>query len=167
MTTNLPATLQSQLALTDATTFRSFLLDPASLTPSVEAESSLKPTERLKALAAQTVATEHGRMGMLDAILATMTQAALRGERWAVEKIYNELQHDGVHKVQTLNLHSDFKQEYEDILKEMKMEQSTVNSTATEIAPERLTHAQNASAATYTAEDAELLFSEALRRFDE
>lgn len=167
MTANLPAALQTQLALTDATTFRSFLLDPASLTPAQEAESSLKPTERLKALAAQTVATEHGRMGMLDAILATMTQAALRGERWAVEKIYNELQHDGVHKVQTLNLHSDFRQEYEDILNEMKMEQSTINSTATEISPERLTHASKATSATYTADEAELLFTEALRQFDE
>lgn len=170
---DLPATPIAHLALTDSVTYRQFLLDPSTLTPSREGDASLKPTTRLKTLMEQSVDTPHGRMGALDAVLATMLEKALKGERWAIEKIYNELEHDGVHKVQSLNLHADFREDFNSILADIGIHDQYMTGTAVDITaettpetPEKHTDERNDDLATHTAQDWENAFVEALRGSD-
>lgn len=166
----LPSTITTHLALTDAATYRQFLLDPSTLTPSREGDACLKPTARLKTLMEQSVDTSHGRMGALDAVLATMLEKALKGERWAIEKIYNELEHDGVHKVQSLNLHADFREDFNSILADIGINDQYMSGTATDITsettpetPEKPTDGRNDDLTLNTTQDIENAFVEALR----
>ena len=123
-----------QLAQLDSQTFQRFLIDPDSLTIAAESTAiSTSPTKSLKRLASETVVTAAGRMSVVDAVVATLVDKALKGDMRALEKVYNELEHDGVHKVQTLNLYADFKAEFNDILGDVGIDVTPYEGTAEDI----------------------------------
>ena len=149
----LPEPLEvTQLATLDAQTFEQFLLAPDTLALSTEATATLSPTKALRKLAGQTVATPNGRMLLIDAVVGTLVERALAGDMRAINKIYDELEHDGVHKVQTMSIYREFKDEFNDILEDVGV--NTVDSTASEVNPsEKLTQSDLPSSATYDSED--------------
>lgn len=94
------------IAQTDKNMFNQWLLDPESLALSEEAKRVCTPKKLLQHFSHQPVRTQHGYMPAMAAVIAKLYEKALSGNMSAIDKIYNELEHDGVQRTETNNFHA-------------------------------------------------------------
>lgn len=110
---SLGAVASSMVAL-DGDTFDAWLSDPYD----PHSTSPISPSQRLASMVKAPCMTQHGRMAIMDAMLAAQIKNAVAGDTAAFKLLYNELEHGGVQKTANLNMTvmADFTDEINSIL---------------------------------------------------
>jgi hypothetical protein len=91
------------LALTGSRHYREWINSP--YRKAIAAKDELMPSEVLKEMLKTKIPSLAGaEISIMEAIIGQLIEKALKGEDKAIEKIYNEMQHAGVQKIENTHV---------------------------------------------------------------
>ena len=131
---NTPTLNDTAIAAIDQHSFDAWLTNPAGENNA----APTRPSERLAAMVQAPCMTQHGRMAIMDAMLAAQIKNALEGDTAAFKMLYNELEHGGVQKTASMNVNvsAEFNDEINAILAASGLGKATQRQNATKPSPD-------------------------------